>query len=388
MTPAARIAAAADLLDEVIQGAPAEKTLTNWARSNRYAGSKDRAAVRDHVYDALRCLHSFAHLGGAMTGRGVMIGALRAKGIAPEELFTGEGYAPAALSDAEHAFKAADPDELIELDCPPWLAPQLRAALGVQFAPVMRAMRRRAQIFLRVNTQKATLEQAVEVLAGEEIETCQHSLSPTALEVTQNPRRVRNSKAYKDGLVELQDAGSQAIVDKIDLQNDLRVLDYCAGGGGKALALAGRGLKKIFAHDKNADRMRDLPERAKRAGVDVEILQAEALKDAAPFDLIVADVPCSGSGTWRRAPDEKWRLNAEKLDELCAIQAGILDKITDLAGRNGAIAYITCSLLERENDAQIDAFLNRHPGWALKAKTILTPLDGADGFFLALLKRE
>ena len=189
-------------------------------------------------------------------------------------------------------------------------------------------------------------------------------------------------------MVELQDAGSQAIVDKIDLQNDLRVLDYCAGGGGKALALAGRGLKKIFAHDKNADRMRDLPERAKRAGVDVEILQAEALKDAAPFDLIVADVPCSGSGTWRRAPDEKWRLNAEKLDELCAIQAGILDKITDLAGRNGAIAYITCSLLERENDAQIDAFLNRHPGWALKAKTILTPLDGADGFFLALLKRE
>ncbi len=391
MTPAARVAAAIELLDQVIGGAPAEKTLTRWARANRYAGSKDRVAIRDHVFDALRCLKSFAAQGGAKsgaeTGRAVMIGALRAQSIDPASFFTGEGYAPAALSEPEQEFVPDTPDELTELDCPSWLAPQLRASLGADFAPVMSALRQRAPVFLRVNRVKSDVPGAMAALESEGIVARPHSLSPNALEVIENARRIRASRAYLDGLVELQDAGSQAIIDQIEITGDMRILDYCSGGGGKSLALAGRGAKNLFAHDINPARLRDLPKRAERAQALVQILSNEEVQNAAPFDLVLADVPCSGSGTWRRAPDEKWRLSAEKLDELCAVQAGILDEISARVRPGGSIAYVTCSLLECENEAQTDAFLRRHGEWELTVKTRLNPLDGGDGFYLALLRR-
>ncbi len=396
MTPAARIDAAIDLLDNIKSGIPAEQALTRWGRANRYAGSKDRAAVRDHVFDALRCRKSYAALGGGDSGRSVMIGALRAAGQDPASLFTGIGYAPAPLTTDELSHVATDiatdittdiPDELTALDCPEWLAPQLRDSLGVDFAPVMQVLRQRAPVFLRVNKLLGSVKVAQNALAQDEIATRPHPLSESALEITENPRRLRNSHAYKTGLVELQDAASQAIVEYIPIWPEMRVLDYCAGGGGKTLALAASGLSNIVSHDKNAVRMRDLPVRADRAQAKVKIFDIMAVKAAAPYDLVLLDVPCSGSGAWRRSPDEKWRITPEKLDELQAVQRGILDEILDLVSPSGIIAYITCSLLKSENEDQITGFLSRHNDWNLQNKLRLTPENGADGFFIALLTR-
>jgi len=387
MTPGARIAAAIDLLDEWLAGAPAERALTGWARRSRFAGSKDRAVIRDHVFDALRCRRSYAAMGGAATGRGLMIGALRAAGSDPDAFFTGDGHAPAPLSPSERApTPGLDdlPDE-VACDCPDALAPILRASLGADFVPVMRALRQRAPVFLRVNTAKASREAALRVLAEEGVETTPHPLSPTALEVTGNPRQVQRSRAYRDGLVELQDAASQAVADLMPVAPGMRVLDYCAGGGGKTLAMAGRVDARYVAHDAAPVRMRDLPGRAERAGVAVAIRETGALGKEGVFDLVLCDVPCSGSGAWRRAPEAKWRTRRDDLDRLCALQAGILDRAAGLVTPGGYLGYATCSLISAENGAQVAAFLDRRPGWTVQDTRLLTPLDGGDGFYAAVL---
>lgn len=389
MTPAARIAAAIELLDAVLAGQPAEKALTNWARRSRFAGSKDRAAIRDHVFDALRCRRSFAALGGAQSGRGLMLGALRAEGRDPAEVFTGEGHAPAPLTADEKALSVtlADLPEEVALDCPGWLAPRLRASLGADFAPVMQALRSRAPVFLRVNLRRATVAEAPARLAEEGIVTAPHPLSDTALEVLENARKVQRSAAFRDGLVELQDAASQAITDLLPVSEGMKVLDYCAGGGGKTLAMAGRAGARFCAHDAAPQRMRDLPERARRAGVQVRLLEAAEVEAEAPFGLVLCDVPCSGSGAWRRSPEGKWRLSGQDLDRLTAIQAQILDRAAGLVAPGGALAYATCSLLDAENAAQVSAFLERCAGFRLSDSRRLTPLDGGDGFYVALLRR-
>ena len=204
MTPAARLSAAIDVLDRVLAGTPAEQALTNWGRGSRFAGSGDRAAVRDLVFDALRCRRSFAGLGGAETGRGLILGGLRAAGADPAPLFTGQGHAPAPLTEAETS--APSPlSDLQALDCPDWLAPPLRRSLGADFAPVMQALRQRAPIFLRVNIARQTREAAQARLAEEGVETEAHPLAETALVVTQNARMVGSTPSYLEGLVELQD---------------------------------------------------------------------------------------------------------------------------------------------------------------------------------------
>ncbi|WP_343115519.1 RsmB/NOP family class I SAM-dependent RNA methyltransferase [Ostreiculturibacter nitratireducens] len=398
MTPAARIATAIEILDAILAGAHAEQALTSWARRNRFAGSGDRAAIRDHVYDALRCRRSFAAMGGAEagaagTGRQLMIGALRAADEDPAAAFTGQNYAPAALSEAE---RAALPDlpshddlpELVALDCPDWLEAPLRAALGGDFAEVMSAMRSRAPVFLRVNLALTDLAAAQAALEAEGILTEPHPLASTALEVVGNPQRIRNSAAYRDGLVELQDAASQAVVEMLPLAAGQRVLDYCAGGGGKTLAMAGRCKARYYVHDVAPQRMRDLPARAERAGVKTTILRTTEVAQAAPFDLILIDVPCSGSGTWRRAPEAKWTFTPRRLEELVRTQREILDTVKDHVTVGGHLAYTTCSLLEEENGAQIRAFLAHDTGWECVNERRLTPLDGGDGFYMALLKRR
>ena len=387
MTPAARVAAAIDVLDAWLAGAAAEKLLTTWGRTHRFAGSKDRAAIRDHVWEAIRCRRSFASLGGAETGRGLMLGALRAAGQNPQTMFTGEGYAPAPLSAGEGGGPGvADLPENVALDCPDWLAPQLQASLGDDFAPVMAALRHRAPVFLRANLARATRDAAQAALAEEGIESRPHPLASAALEVTSGARRVQGSAAYQGGLVELQDAASQAVVEALEVANGQRVLDYCAGGGGKTLALAAQGAE-VTAHDVDPRRMRDLPVRTARAGVRAALVATDDLAKAAPFDLVFADVPCSGSGAWRRSPAGKWHLTAERLDELVAIQARILDEITEYVAPGGRLAYTTCSLLEAENGAQLRGFLARNPGWRRVSERRFTPLDGGDGFYVALLTR-
>ena len=393
MTPAARIGAAIEILDQVLAGAAAEQVLTSWGRAHRFAGSGDRATIRDHVYDALRCMRSFTALSGAETpsGRALMIGSLRAARVDLAAMFSGEGHAPEALSDVEkHRLAIAptleDMAEEVALDCPDWLAPALRHALGSGFTPIMAAMRDRAPVFLRVNAARATRDEAQEALAREDIRTRSHPLAETALEVTGNARKLRNTAAYRGGLVELQDASPQAAVEALPLHPGMRVLDYCAGGGGKVLAMAARMPGQYVAHDVAPQRMRDLPERARRAGAEVAVMDRAGLRGQT-FDLVLLDVPCSGSGTWRRQPDAKWTLTPERLDQLTGFQAGILEEAFDYSAPDGLIAYMTCSLLEAENRDQIDAFLDRHADWQVAAERLLTPRAGGDGFYTALLTR-
>jgi 16S rRNA (cytosine967-C5)-methyltransferase len=381
VTPGARIAAAIAVLDRIAAGEAAERALTNWARGSRYAGSGDRAAVRDLVFDALRRWRSSAVLGGGETGRARMIGLLRGAGRDPAAVFTGAGHAPAPLTPAE----ASPPRALTEeeaLDVPAWLAPALRASLGADFAPVMARLRDRAPVFLRVNAARGGREAAVAALAAEGVVARPHPLSPWALEVTAGARRVTATAAFREGLVEVQDAASQAVMAALPVAPGMRVLDYCAGGGGKALALAASGAR-VTAHDANPARMRDLPARAARAGARIAV--------APPFDpggwpLVLADAPCSGSGAWRRQPEAKWRLTGAGLDRLCALQDAVLDAAAGHVAPGGTLAYATCSLLSAENEARVAAFLARHPGWRPEVWRRWTPLDGGDGFFLACLR--
>ncbi|MCE2749591.1 MAG: RsmB/NOP family class I SAM-dependent RNA methyltransferase [Rhodobacter sp.] len=386
MTPAARLSAAIAVLDLVLAGLPAGQALTNWGRASRFAGSGDRAAVRDTVFEALRCRRSFAALGGGETGRGLVLGGLRAAGVDPATLFTGLGHAPAPLTDGE-AQNPAPLEELVALDCPDWLAPALKRSLGADFAPVMRLLRHRAPVFLRVNRARLTRDEAQARLAAEGIVTQPHGLAPDALEVTGNARKISGSAAYRDGSVELQDVASQAVAEALPLAEGARVLDFCAGGGGKTLAMGARLPLRLFAHDAEPGRMRDLPQRADRAGISVQLLDGAAVARAAPFDLVLADAPCSGSGSWRRDPEGKWRLTEARLAQACALQAQILDHCADLVAAGGRLAYATCSLLEAENRTQITQFLGRHPGWNAESRLCLTPLQGGDGFYLAVLAR-
>ena len=380
MTPGARAAAAIAVLDSVLAGRPAEVALTNWGRANRYAGSGDRAAVRDIVYDVLRCRRSCAALGGGATARGLVLGWARAQGR--EGLFDGQGHAPAVPTVEE---EGRQPQGAEALDCPDWLEPILRDSLGARFAAVMGAMQRRAPVFLRVNLARLSREAGVDALAHEGIVAVPHPLAGSALEVVEGARKVQSSRAYADGIVELQDASSQAVVEMLPLADGMRVLDFCAGGGGKALAMAARARLEITAHDAEPRRMTDLPVRAARAGVQVAI--TDRPETGAPHDLVLTDVPCSGSGSWRRDPEGKWALTEDRLSGLLGVQAAIMDRAAGLVRAGGVLGYATCSLIGAENGAQVAAFLSRHAGWRLEAERSFTPLDGGDGFYAAVLRR-
>ncbi len=383
MQPAAHISAAIEVLDRVLAGASIDEALTNWGRAHRFAGSGDRAAIRDLVFEAWRCKRSFAALGGGTTGRGLMLGKVRSGGGDAGALFTGIGHAPAAITALDAPLPASRNEML---DCPEWLALDLQLSLGKNFEPVMMALRQRAPIFLRVNLARITRADAAALLAKDGIETVAHPLARSSLELVKPSRKLLTTNAYLDGLVEMQDAASQAVVETVPLFQGQRVLDYCAGGGGKTLALAARADISLWAHDVDPARMRDLPKRAERAGAKINVSSDPSLH--APYDLVLADAPCSGSGSWRRDPQGKWALTRARLDELIKMQAGILDQIAPLVAPNGLLAYATCSLLASENQDQIAAFLDRMPEWDQVFGHQFTPLDGGDGFFLAILTRR
>ncbi|WP_281707727.1 RsmB/NOP family class I SAM-dependent RNA methyltransferase [Phaeobacter italicus] len=399
MTPAARRQAAIEILDQILAGEPAEKQLTAWARRSRFAGSKDRAAVRDHVFDALRCLRSFAALGGGggvdvidhtnTTGRQLMLGALRAEGVEPDTLFTGEGHGPSALNDDERAALARVPElsDAERLDIPQWLWPLFSESLGDGVEAAGRALQSRAPVHLRVNRRHPDQAEALARLASEGILAEPHAAADTALNVTEGARKLRNSLAYAHGLVELQDAASQAVIEALPLADGMRVLDYCAGGGGKSLALAARAKIDLYAHDIAAQRMKDLPVRAERAGVKVTLLEPRKTGAKAPYDLVLCDAPCSGSGSWRRAPEGKWRLSQSQLDTLCQTQSAILDEAAELVADGGVLAYATCSMLSVENRKQVDDFLARRSGWQFQSDHGWQVQGGTDGFYVAVLRR-
>ncbi|WP_299839392.1 RsmB/NOP family class I SAM-dependent RNA methyltransferase [uncultured Paracoccus sp.] len=383
MTPQARVAAAIGILDEILAGAPAEQALLRWSRASRFAGSGDRAGVRDLVFDALRQRESLAALGGALNGRGLMLGRARSRGEDAEAIFTGEGHAPATLSPEERAAGRA-PDAAQAMNLPDWVQPLWAEALGADAGPVAAAMADRAPVWLRVNARKADAASALAALAGDGIEAEADDRLPSALRVTAGERRINNARAYLDGLVELQDLSPQLACAALPVADGQRVLDFCAGGGGKALAVGARARVTIDAHDADPDRMADLPARAARAGITI---RSEA-RPKGPYDLVIADVPCSGSGTWRRTPDAKWRLQPGDLARLQGVQAGIMDQVAGLVRPGGHLAYMTCSLFDAENGDQVRAFLDRHPDFAQAAQQRWTPLEASDGFFLALFQRQ
>jgi 16S rRNA (cytosine967-C5)-methyltransferase len=386
MTPSARVAAAAGLLDQILAGAPAERTLTNWARASRFAGSKDRAAVRDLVYDALRRRRSLAWVGGTETGRGLMIGALRRAGTDPAELLTGEGHALPQLGpqDAPRDLRSAPPG--VQLDMPDWLLAHLQASLGKDLEAACLALAGRGPVTLRANLLKGNRDDAQAALAEDGIEAARDPEVPTALQVRDGAGKVTVSRAFLQGLVELQDASSQAAVLRLPMQDGQRVLDFCAGGGGKTLAIGALAKVQLFAHDKDSRRMADLMVRAARAGLRVELLADPASE--APFDLVYVDAPCSGSGTWRRTPDAKWRLTPERLAAFAALQDDLLAQTADLVTAGGWLVFATCSILREEGEERVEAFLARRSGWVQEDWMRRHPSPSGDGFVQAIFRRQ
>ncbi len=386
MTPAARVQAAIEVLDAVSGGMAAEQALTRWARGARYAGSKDRAAVRDHVFSVLRRRRSCAALGGGDSGRALMLGLLRGAGEDTDAIFSGEGHAPAPLDPVERdSGRTPTPQEAHDL--PDWLWERFAASLGGEAARAAEALRHRAPVCLRLNPGLKTDAYVIDMLEQEGI-----ALHPVpdvegAVLVTEGARRVTQSRAYLDGLVEVQDTSSQAAMAALDVPPGARALDYCAGGGGKVLALAARIEGAWFAHDAAPQRMRDLPQRAARADVTVTLLDAGGVTGAAPFDLVLCDVPCSGSGTWRRTPEAKWTLTPERLADLCRTQQSILQEAQALVRPGGMLAYTTCSVLDEENAGQVAAFLAATPGWVQEITRHWPVSEVGDGFFLSVLRK-
>jgi 16S rRNA (cytosine967-C5)-methyltransferase len=392
MTPSARVEAAIEILDEW-QGGDEEgldRVLTRWGHAHRFAGSGDRRAIADLVYDAVRRMRSAAWTAGVLepaSGRELLRGSLMLDGIDPGSLFTGGRYSPAPLDWAERVSTrplAAAPRP-IRLDFPDWLAPDLAGTDD----RVLEALRHRAPLDLRVNLLKVGMDAAVRELQTDGVTVEPVTLSPTALRVLAGQRRVAASRAFREGLVEVQDAASQAVSDLAGARPGETVLDLCAGGGGKTLALAAamRGRGRLVAHDIAPRRIAPLPARADRAGAAVEIVRTSALQRfAGACDLVFVDAPCSGSGTWRRNPDTRWRLRHQDLERLTETQDRLLDQAASLCAPGGRILYSTCSILPRENAARIDAYLARANGAVAESRLSLTPLDGGDGLFATLLR--
>ena len=387
MTPAARIQAAIEVIDIWFAGDEGiDKCLLRWGRSHRFAGSGDRRAIADLVYDAVRRLRSSAWVAGcneATNGRDVLRGSLVLSDLDPKEFFSGLKHAPAPLTAEEGTYSLDAAPVAVICDIPDWMG---ALADQAQF----QALRARAPLDLRVNTLRSTIEKAVLKLNGEGIEVEEVTAVPGALRVVKGARGLNRSKTFSEGLVEVQDAGSQAAAAFAKATDGL-VLDLCAGGGGKTLALAAqtsvRG-RRLIAHDISAERMTDLPARAKRAGAAGEIRKPGQLQDLkGACDIVVVDAPCSGSGAWRRNPDAKWRLTNATLAEFETVQRDLLNQAATLCAPSGGIVYMTCSIFERENTSRVSDFLAVNSDFVLDEMIALPVGAPGDGFFVARLLR-
>ncbi|MCZ8186054.1 MAG: RsmB/NOP family class I SAM-dependent RNA methyltransferase [Beijerinckiaceae bacterium] len=434
MTPAARVSAAIGLLDEILTfKRPLASILKDWGNANRYAGSGDRNAVGNLVHDALRVKASSAWMmgqreAGSETGRGVVLGMMRRlRGMDPAAitaLCTGERFAPAPLSGAELAaleaasLEGAPPPVLG--DYPDWLEPNLMAAFGEARVAEAAAMAARAPVDLRVNALKIIRMKALEALGHLAPEPT--PLSPLGLRLLPNAEgrvpHVQSEPAFLKGAVEIQDEGSQLVSLLAGAEPGQQVLDLCAGGGGKTLALAAEMNNKgqIFATDSDQRRLAPIHDRLTRAGVrNVQVRTPRngvmPLDDlAGKMDLVLVDAPCTGAGTWRRHPDAKWRMRPNSLALRVGEQQAVLDHAAGFVRPGGRLVYITCSLLDDENGQQVRAFLARHPGFAVEdlpaeaqrrglgalaghrdasgLGLLLTPhRTNTDGFFIAALSR-
>lgn len=391
MQPAARVAAAIDVLARWRNGAGGlDRVLASWGREHRFAGSGDRRAIADLAYCAVRRWRSAAWTAGMEEGpRAAVIGTILLDGAEPADFFTGARHAPAPLAPGERCRRdLAEAPRGVRLDLPDWLLTEL---CGVPEEALLR-LRHRAPLDLRVNFLRSDVPAALRHLAAEGIDASPGPLSPSCLRVAAGASRVQGSTAFGSGLVEVQDAASQAVADFAGATPGETVLDFCAGGGGKTLAMAAtmRGAGRLIAHDASSARLRPLEDRARRAGATVQIASPGAWRSlAAAADLALVDAPCSGSGAWRRNPDAKWRLDRAGLDRLLALQAEVLDSAATTVRPGGRLVYATCSLLARENEGSVRHFLERNRAFRREGRPLaLTPIDGGDGFYAALFRRD
>lgn len=434
MTPAARIAAAIELLDSINKAPrkPADAVANDYFRNRRFIGSGDRRSVSDRVWRVLRSQRRLtwwlARGRMAPTARMLVASSLLTEGWTLDgvgQSFSGGQFGPDTLDQVEksalrniegHSDDHPDMPEAVRLEMPDWILSRLQDRFGDTLTIEMAAMNAPATLDLRVNLLKGTREEALAGLAVEGLECKPTPLSPWGLRIEER-RSVTSGPAFQTGLVEIQDEGSQLVAALVDARPEMRVVDYCAGAGGKTLAMAmtmaNRG--HIVACDVSAPRLDGAVRRLRRAGVhNVEqhlIVSGDkwAKRRAGSFDRVLVDAPCTGTGTWRRNPDARQRLVERDLLELVPKQAMILDAAAGLVRIGGRLIYATCSLLPEENEAQVSAFLSRHPDFVIRplmhawrldsglpaAENFpageflsLTPLrHGTDGFFGAVLER-
>jgi 16S rRNA (cytosine967-C5)-methyltransferase len=375
MTPSARVQASIEILDLIIasvrdNGAAADTIIANWFKTRRFAGSGDRRAVRDLIYRAIRTFGDVPK-----SGRAAMLG-LAADDAGLAALFDGSTHAPPAIGASE---RPSQPSLLAG-----WLA-------RIIPAEEHEALLERAPFDLRVNTLKTARDRVLPMLKGAEpIDGTANGLRlPDKIPLANRPEL--------NGLIEVQDAGSQMIAEACAAQPGQTVIDLCAGAGGKTLALAAHmaGQGRLYACDTDRGRLSRLVPRAAVAGaamIETRMLnpkrEAEALEDLLESaDCVLIDAPCSGTGTWRRNPELRWRLTHARLDAVIALQAYLIDLGATLVKPGGALVYAVCSLIGEEGQAQADAFLKRHEGWTVETARTLTPSrDATDGFYVALLK--
>jgi 16S rRNA (cytosine967-C5)-methyltransferase len=422
VTPAGRIAAAIDLLAaiEAAPTRPADAVANDFFRGRRFIGSGDRRAVSDRVWRVLRTWRRLAWwLADKPTPRLLVAASLLLEGGSLADVmsaFTGGQFAPAVLAPSEQAslrrlqgrtLDHASMSVAVRLELPDWLVPHLS---GRYDAADLAALLQPAPLDLRVNLLKGTRDDAQTALAVEGLEATATLFSPWGLRI-EGRKQVTTGAAFRSGLVEIQDEGSQLVALLVGAQPGMRVADWCAGAGGKTLALAmvmqNRG--QLLACDVSAARLDGAVRRLRRAGVHnverhlIEPGDKWAKRRAGSFDRVLVDAPCTGTGTWRRNPDARLRLTETDLAELLPKQATIMDQAASLVRTGGRLVYATCSLLSEENEDQVTAFLDRHPGFALvplvrawpgappnSGDTLsLTPArHGTDGFFGAVLERR
>jgi 16S rRNA (cytosine967-C5)-methyltransferase len=430
MTPAARLSAAIEVIAIIDnQRIPAANALKEWGVAHRFAGSGDRAAIAGLVYDVLRRRSSSAWLMGEDTPRARVLGMLKLeRGFDAERiarLCDGARFAPESLSEAERAALRSrtldDAPAAVAGDYPEWLDAELATAFGDARKDEAAAMARRAPLDLRVNTLRGQPAKALASLRH--LGAAATPWSPLGLRIVLDADArspgIQAEPDFLKGVVEVQDEGSQLAALFTGAKPGEQVIDLCAGAGGKTLALAammeGRG--RLIATDRDKRQLAPIHERLSRAGVHNADVRTPKEGDplaglAGQSDLVVIDAPCTGTGTWRRNPDAKWRMRPGALEQRVKDQAEVLDRAAALVKPGGRIAYITCSVLPQENGEQIRAFVARHPNFETISPTkVIEPLGeravafqqaamlsedgllmtprrtGTDGFFVSVLKR-
>ncbi len=424
MTPAGQLAAAIDLLAEIeADPRPADAVANHFFRNRRFIGAGDRREVSTLVWGCLRARRHLgwwlSHFGAPETSRLLLAVQAVFAGMSLHKIamaFSAGRYGPPALTAEEatvlekfagHTLEHPNMPEAVKYEIPDWILPLFKAQFGPALPAEMAALAEPAPLDLRINILKTTREAAMVLLAREGLDARPSPFSPWGLRLA-GRQSVTQKAAFQDGFVEIQDEGSQLIAMLVDAQPGMRVADYCAGAGGKTLAIAMTMANKghIVACDTSAPRLEGAVKRLRRAGVhnvEQHLLgpgDKWAKRNAQKFDRVLVDAPCTGTGTWRRNPDARLRLTLNDLNELRAKQAMILDQAQKLTKPGGKLIYATCSLLNDENEAQVEAFLARYPNFkvlpldaalpaALQGRFMrLSPrAHGTDGFFAAVMER-